>query len=104
MYAYVLNDVVTVIMGSGNVTGTIKDSAGEVVPSAVVTAVSGGGSPLKSTAVTKADGTYELSLDSTRTWTLTALNPITTKTGSASISSTPGNSASISIHDITLAP
>ncbi len=98
-----LNDVVTVIMGSGNVTGTIKDSAGEVVPSAVVTAVSGG-SPLKSTAVTKADGTYELSLDSTRTWTLTALNPITTKTGSTSISSTPGNSASISTHDITLLP
>jgi hypothetical protein len=99
-----VNDVLTVIMGAGNVTGVIKNSAGEVVPAAVVSATSGGLSPLKSTAVAKADGSYELSLDSTRSWTLTALDPISTKTGTASISGTPGDSGVQSTRDITLNP
>ncbi len=99
-----VNDVLTVIMGSGNVTGVIKNSAGEIVPAAVVTAVSGGVSPLKSTAVAKADGSYELSLDSTLSWTLTALDPITTKTGSASLTGAPGDSGVQSTRDITLNP
>lgn len=95
-----VNDVGTVIMGAGNVTGTIRDASGVLVSAGVITATTTMGAPLKVTAITKADGTYELSLDPTRSWSITALNPITEKIGAAAITA---NSGSTSIRDISLA-
>jgi hypothetical protein len=95
------NDVGTVILGSGNVTGTVKNSAGTALANVPVTAVSTSGAATKVTTVTKSDGKYELNLSTDQSWTIQAIDPVTLKTGTTTI---VANSGSYTGKDISLAP
>jgi hypothetical protein len=95
------NDVGTVILGSGNVTGTVRNSAAVAMASVPVTAISTSGAASKVVAVTKSDGTYELNLNTAQSWTIQAVDPITLKTGSTTVVE---NSGSYTGKNISLAP
>ncbi len=95
------NDVGTIVLGSGNVTGTIKNSGGTALANAAVTATSTSGAATKVSTVTKSDGTYELNLSTSQAWSIQAIDPITLKTGSIAIAQ---NAATYTGKDISLAP
>ena len=79
------NDVGTVVLGSGNVTGIVTNSAGTALANVPVTATATSGSASKVVTVTKSDGTYELNLNLAQTWSIQAIDPITLKTGSTTV-------------------
>ena len=88
-------------MGAGNVTGLIRNSAGEVAANIAITAVSTTGSASKVVTISKEDGTFELNLNTDQSWTISALDPITLDKGSASV---VANSGSYTGKNINLAP
>ena len=69
------NDVGRVSLGNGNVTGTVRDSNNAVLGNIPVTAKSNDGENITVSTVTNKDGTYELNLDSTKSWIISALLP-----------------------------
>jgi hypothetical protein len=95
------NDVGTVVLGSGNVTGTVVNSAGTAMANVPVTATSTSGAASKVTTVTKSDGTFELNLNTTQSWLLQAIDPISLKSGSSTVVE---NSGSYTGKNISLAP
>ena len=98
---FTVNDVGTVIMGAGNVTGTVRTSSGELAANIAVTAVSTSGASSKVSTVTKEDGTYELNLNVSQSWTIKVIDPITEHKGTETITA---NSGSYTGKNITLAP
>lgn len=98
---FTVNDVGTVIMGAGNVTGTVRTSSGELAANIAVTAVTTTGAASKVSTVTKEDGTYELNLDVSQSWAIKAVDPITEHKGAETVTA---NSGSYSGKNITLAP
>ena len=98
---FTVNDVGTVIMGAGNVTGTVRTSAGELAANIAVTAVSTTGSASKVSTVTKEDGTYELNLNTSQSWTIKVVDPITEHKGTETVTA---DSGSYTGKNITLAP
>jgi hypothetical protein len=95
------NDVGTVIMGAGNVTGTIRTATGELASNIAVTATSTTGATSKVSTVTKEDGTYELNLNTSQSWLIKAVDPINEHKGSETVTATSG---SYTGKNITLAP
>jgi hypothetical protein len=98
---FTVNDVGTVIMGAGNVTGTVRTSTGELAANIAVTAVSTTDPASKVSTVTKEDGTYELNLDISQSWSIKVVDPITEHKGSETVTA---NSGSYTGKNITLAP
>jgi hypothetical protein len=98
---FTANDVGTVIMGAGNVTGTIRTATGELAANIAVTATSTTGALSKVSTVTKDDGTYELNLDISQSWLIKAVDPINEHKGSETVTATSG---SYTGKNITLAP
>lgn len=98
---FTVNDVGTVIMGAGNVTGIVRTASGELAANIVVTAVSTSGAAAKVSTITKEDGTYELNLNVTQSWTIKAVDPITEHKGTETVTA---DSGSYTGKNITLAP
>ena len=98
---FTVNDVGTVIMGAGNVTGTVRTSSGELAANIAVTAVSTSGAASKVSTVTKEDGTYELNLNVSQSWTIKVVDPITEHKGTETVTA---DSGSYTGKNITLAP
>ena len=98
---FTVNDVGTVIMGAGNVTGTIRTSTGELAANIAVTATSTTGAASKVSTVTKEDGTYELNLNISQSWSIKAVDPINEHKGSETVTA---DSGSYTGKNITLAP
>jgi hypothetical protein len=96
-----VNDLSTIIMGAGNVTGLIRNSAGDAAANIAVTAVSTTGSASKVVTITKEDGTFELNLNTDQSWTINALDPITLNKGSVAV---VANSGSYTGKNINLTP
>jgi len=98
---FTVNDVGTVIMGAGNVTGTVRTSSGELAANIAVTAISTSGAASKVSTVTKEDGTYELNLNVSQSWTIKVVDPITEHKGTETVTA---DSGSYTGKNITLAP
>ena len=73
-------DVGRVVLGNGNVTGTVSTASGSLLANIPVTAKVVGVETTTVSTVTKADGSYELNLDTSKSWQITALNPLTAET------------------------
>lgn len=86
------SDVGRITMGAGNVTGTVISSTSELLANIPITATSSDGKTKVST-VSGTDGTYELYLDTSVSWTLNAVNPFiaTPTTGSTTIVAASGS-------------
>jgi hypothetical protein len=96
-----VNDLSTIIMGAGNVTGLIRNASGDVAANIAISAVSTTGAASKVVTISKEDGTYELNLNVDQSWTISALDPISLDKGSVSV---VANSGSYSGKNINLAP
>ena len=72
------NDVGRIVLASGNISGTVTSNSGALLGAIPIIAV--GSLSISDTSTvstsTKSDGTYELNLDSARTWTITAVDPL----------------------------
>jgi len=98
---FTVNDVGTVIMGAGNVTGTVRTSSGELAANIAVTAISTSDAASKVSTVTKEDGTYELNLNVSQSWTIKVVDPITEHKGTEIVTA---DSGSYTGKNITLEP
>jgi hypothetical protein len=96
-----VNDLSTILMGAGNVTGLVRNSGGDVAANIAITAVSTTGAASKVVTISKDDGTYELNLNTDQSWTISALDPISLNKGSISV---VANSGSYTGKNINLAP
>lgn len=88
-------------MGAGNVTGLIRNSAGEVAANIAITAVSTTGAAIKVATISKEDGTFELNLNTDQSWAINALDPITLHKGTVAV---VANSGAYTGKNINLAP
>jgi hypothetical protein len=80
------NDVGRVVLAAGNISGTVRSNDNSALANipVVATSVREGTSDTSTvTAVTKADGTYEMYLDPTRSWNISAVDPLTAVAKSA---------------------
>lgn len=66
-----------VILGSGNVTGTVTSSGNRVANIPVTATSTAVGDSTTISTVSKSDGTYELNLDTSKSWSISALDPLT---------------------------
>jgi hypothetical protein len=98
---FTVNDVGTVIMGAGNVTGTVRTSSGELAANIALTAISTSGAESKVSTITKEDGTYEFNLNISQSWTIKVVDPISEHKG---IETVTADSGSYTGKNITLAP
>jgi hypothetical protein len=96
-----VNDLSTIVMGAGNVTGLIRNSAGAVAANIAISAVSTTGAASKVVTISKEDGTYELNLNVDQSWTISALDPISLDKGSVAV---VANSGSYTGKNINLTP
>jgi hypothetical protein len=96
-----VNDLSTIVMGAGNVTGLIRNSAGDVAANIAISAVSTTGAASKVVTISKEDGTYELNLNVDQSWTISALDPISLDKGSVAV---VANSGSYTGKNINLTP
>ena len=85
------NNVGTVIMGAGNVTGTVRKANGDLASNIAITATSTSGSLTKVSTVTKDDGTYELNLSTSQSWNIKAVDPVTEHKGTATVVADSGS-------------
>ena len=69
------SSVMNIVLGSGNVTGTVI-SGGLPIANIPITATVVGDSSTVVATVTKDDGTYELNLDTSKSWSISALDPL----------------------------
>jgi hypothetical protein len=89
--ASVSNDVVGVVLAAGNVRGTVHASDGTPVSNAPITAKTTSGESITVTGVSGQDGTFQISLDTTKNWIINSIDPVTVAKASLSL---PANSAS----------
>jgi hypothetical protein len=92
----------SVTLPAGNVSGKITNG-GAVVSGATVAAIADNDPNVIISTVTLSDGTFELSLDVSRAWTLKALDPISTAAGTLALAAVSGGNSSTILTDKDIA-
>ena len=85
----------TITLAAGNVQGVAKNSSGENISCAFITATATGQTTVKT--ISKTDGTYTLNLTAEVAWTISAVDPNTGQIGSSTLTTNNTSSNAVTV-------